>query len=53
LIGLPAFLFAELASSTTILETRWENFTPSEDVVGLLYLVNGSRFDASPFSASP
>ncbi|HEX6831173.1 MAG TPA: hypothetical protein VF090_06490 [Methyloceanibacter sp.] len=41
LIGLPAFLFAELASSTTILETRWENFTPSEDVIGLLYLVNG------------
>jgi hypothetical protein len=41
LIGLPAFLFAELASSTTILETRWENFTPSEDIIGLLYLVNG------------
>ena len=41
LIGLPAFLFAELASSTTIFETRWENFTPSEDVIGLLYLVNG------------
>jgi hypothetical protein len=28
LIGLPAFLIAELASSTTIFETRWENFTP-------------------------
>ena len=41
LIGLPAFLFAELASSTMIFETRWENFTPSEDVIGLLYLVNG------------
>jgi hypothetical protein len=41
LIGLPAFLVAELASSTTIFQTRWENFTPSEDVVGLLYLVNG------------
>jgi hypothetical protein len=41
LIGLPAFLFAELASSTTIFETRWENFMPSEDVIGLLYLVNG------------
>jgi hypothetical protein len=41
LIGLPAFLLAELASSTTIFETRWENFTPSEDVIGLLYLVNG------------
>ena len=41
LIGLPAFLIAELASSTTIFETRLENFTPSEDVIGLLYLVNG------------
>ncbi len=41
LIGLPAFLLAELASTTTIFETRWENFTPSEDVIGLLYLVNG------------
>jgi len=41
LIGLPAFLLADLASTTTIFETRWENFTPSEDVIGLLYLVNG------------
>lgn len=41
LIGLPAFLVAELASSTTIFETRWGDFTPSEDVIGLLYLVNG------------
>jgi hypothetical protein len=41
LIGLPAFLLAELASSTTIFETRWQNFTPSEDIIGLLYLVNG------------
>ena len=41
LIGLPAFLLAELASTTTIFETRWENFTPSEDVIGLLYLVIG------------
>ena len=41
LIGLPAFLLAELGSSTTILQTRWGNFAPSEDVLGLLYLVNG------------
>ena len=41
LIGLPAFLVAELASSTTIFDTGWGNFTPTEDVVGLLYLVNG------------
>ncbi len=41
LIGLPAFLFAELAASTTIFDTAWGDFTPSEDVIGLLYLVNG------------
>ena len=41
LIGLPAFLIADLASSTTIFETGWGDFTPSEDVTGLLYLVNG------------
>jgi hypothetical protein len=41
LIGLPAFLIAELASTTTIFVTPWGNFTPSEDIVGLLYLVNG------------
>jgi hypothetical protein len=41
LIGLPAFLFAELASSTTVLDTRWGDFTPSDDVIGLLYLING------------
>ena len=40
-IGLPAFLVAELASTTTIFETRWGDFTPSDDIVGLLYLVNG------------
>ena len=41
LIGLPAFLIAELGSTTTIFDTRWGDFTPSEDVLGLLYLVNG------------
>lgn len=41
LIGLPAFLIAELASETTFFDTRWGNFTPTEDIVGLLYLVNG------------
>jgi hypothetical protein len=41
LIGLPAFLLAELASNTTIFRTQWGNFTPSDDVIGLLYLVNG------------
>jgi hypothetical protein len=41
LIGLPAFLMAELASETTIFETTWGHFTPTEDIIGLLYLVNG------------
>ena len=41
LIGLPAFLIAELASETTFFETRWGDFTPREDIIGLLYLVNG------------
>jgi len=41
LIGLPAFLIAELASTTTIFVTPEGNFTPSEDIIGLLYLVNG------------
>ena len=41
LIGLPAFLIAELASETTIFETRWGDFTPREDVIGLLDLING------------
>ena len=35
------FILAELGSSTTIFDTRWGDFTPSEDVFGLLYLVNG------------
>ncbi len=41
LIGLPAFILAELASTTTIFDTTWGDFTPSDDVIGLLYLVNG------------
>jgi hypothetical protein len=41
LIGLPAFLVAELAAETTIFETQSGDFTPTEDMVGLLYLVNG------------
>ncbi len=41
LIGLPSFLIAELASETTFFRTTFTGFTPSEDVIGLLYLVNG------------
>ena len=40
LIGLPSFLLAELASETTIFENIL-GFTPTDDLVGLLYLVNG------------
>jgi hypothetical protein len=40
LIGLPSFLIAELASETTIFDAAW-GFTPSDDIIGLLYLVNG------------
>jgi hypothetical protein len=41
LIGLPTFLIAELASETTFFETRWGDFAPTDDIIGLLYLVNG------------
>jgi len=38
-IGLPAFILAEIMQSTTLLHTA--GFDPSGDLVGLLYLVNG------------
>jgi hypothetical protein len=41
LLGLPSFLFAELASETTLFNTSWGDFTPAEDIIGLFYLVNG------------
>lgn len=41
LIGLPAFVIAELSQYTTIFKTSWGDFTLPEDVAGLLYLVNG------------
>jgi hypothetical protein len=41
LIGLPAFIIAELGQYTTLLRTPWGDFTPPEDGLGLLYLVNG------------
>jgi hypothetical protein len=41
LVGLPSFLIAELAAETTLFNTRWGDFTLSEDIIGLLYLVNG------------
>jgi hypothetical protein len=41
LIGLPAFIIAELGQETTFFVTRWGDFTPPDDILGLLYLVNG------------
>jgi hypothetical protein len=41
LIGLPAWIVAELAQTTTIFDTRFGDFTPPDDLIGLLYLVNG------------
>lgn len=41
LIGLPSFLLAELASETTFFDSLGVHFTPTDDMIGLLYLVNG------------
>ncbi len=41
LIGLPTFTVAELAQTTTIFDTSFGDFTPPDDVIGLLYLING------------
>ena len=41
LIGLPAFLFAELAQQTSLLTNVFGEGDVPEDVVGLFYLVNG------------
>jgi len=40
LIGLPAFILAELLQDTTLLRGVLEGFTPPEEVPGLLYLLN-------------
>ena len=40
LIGLPSFLIAERASETTFFDS-WLHFTPTDDIIGLLYLLNG------------
>jgi hypothetical protein len=41
LIGLPAFIFAEIAQATTLLDTRWGDFRPNDVLIALLYLANG------------
>jgi hypothetical protein len=40
LIGLPSFLIAELAAETTFFDS-WGDFTPTDDIIGLVYLLNG------------
>ncbi|HTU56434.1 MAG TPA: hypothetical protein VMF62_20910 [Acetobacteraceae bacterium] len=39
-IGLPAFILAELLQSSALFDTLWGG-SPSQEAVGLLYLVNG------------
>jgi hypothetical protein len=39
-IGLPAYIFAELCQSADLVNHLW-GFSPSQAVIGLLYLVNG------------
>ena len=41
LIGLPAYILAELGQVTTAFQTPFGDFTPTEDMIGLLFLVNG------------
>lgn len=40
LIGLPSYLIAELAAETTFFQT-WGDFHPTDDIIGLVYLLNG------------
>ncbi len=44
LIGLPAFVLAELVDYTTIFESAEGGYMLPEDVVSLLYLINGVLF---------
>ncbi len=41
LIGLPAFIFAELSYSTTLFLPLWGGTAPPDAVLGLFYLLNG------------
>ncbi len=40
-IGLPALVFAEAGTTTTLLDLFWKGYEPPEQLWGLLYLVNG------------
>src|SRR5215472_8944103 len=41
LIGLPALVFADAGTTTTLLNSLWPGYSPPEQLWGLLYLVNG------------
>ena len=41
LIGLPALVFADAGTQTTLLNHLWPGYSPAEQLWGLLYLVNG------------
>jgi hypothetical protein len=40
-IGLPALVFADAGTTTTLLNIFWPGYSPPEQLWGLLYLVNG------------
>jgi len=40
-IGLPALVFADAGTTTTLLDFLWPGYSPPEQLWGLLYLVNG------------
>jgi len=41
LIGLPALVFADAGTTTTLLNFLWPGYSPPEQLWGLLYLING------------
>jgi hypothetical protein len=41
LIGLPALVFADAGTTTTLLNFLWPDYSPPEQLWGLIYLVNG------------
>jgi len=41
LIGLPALVFADAGTTTTLLDFLWPGHSPPEQLWGLLYLING------------
>ena len=41
LIGLPALVFADAGTTTTLLNILWPGYSPPEQLWGLFYLING------------